>query len=66
MFLSGGFEIVGFGDLRELTWSTDLEKGVNKLTLPLSAVAVAGGQLVVRLEHEGTTREFRVDLNITG
>jgi hypothetical protein len=64
--LSGGFEIVGFGEQKELTWSIDLEKGVNKLTLPLSAVGAAGGQLVVRLEHEGTQREFRVNLNITG
>ncbi len=64
--LYGGFEIVGFGAQRELTWSTDLEKGVNKLTLPLSAVEAASGQVLVRLEHEGTHREFRIELNITG
>ena len=64
--LYGGFEIVGFGEQRELTWNTDLEKGVNKLTLPLSAVEAASGEVVVRLEHEGTHREFRIELNITG
>lgn len=64
--LSGGFEIVGFGMQRDLSWTTDLEKGLNRLTLPLLAVDNTGGHLVVRLEHEGTMRVFRVDLKIPG
>jgi len=64
--LAGGVEIVGFGDRRELSWSTDLEKGVNRLALPLLAVDGSGGHLIVRLEHEGTERIFRVDLKATG
>ena len=66
VFISGGFEFVGFGERRELSWNTDLEKGVNKLTLPLEAVEAAAGQLLVRLELDGTLREFRVDLSIKG
>jgi len=64
--LSGGFEIVGFGMQRELSWITDLEKGVNRLALPLLAVDDTGGHLVVRLQHEGTMRIFRVDLKMPG
>jgi len=64
VLLSGGIEIVGLGAQRELSWNTDLQKGVNKLTLPLTAVDLAKGYLIVRLEHEGTQRVFRVDLNI--
>ncbi|MFT5502076.1 MAG: hypothetical protein ACI88G_002218 [Woeseiaceae bacterium] len=64
VLLSGGIEIVGLGAQRELSWNTDLQKGVNKLTLPLTAVDLAEGHLIVRLEHEGTQRIFRVDLKI--
>jgi len=62
--LSGGFEIVGFGEQQTLSWNTDLEKGVNKLTLPISAIGSGKGLLLVRLEHEGVERVFRVQLNI--
>lgn len=64
--LSGDFEIAGFGKQRELSWTTDLEKGVNKLALPLLAVGDTDGHLIVRLEHEGTHRVFRVNLNLSG
>ena len=64
VLLSGGIEIVGLGAQRELSWNTDLQKGVNKLTLPITAVDLADGHLIVRLEHEGTQRIFRVDLKI--
>jgi hypothetical protein len=62
--LSGGFEIVGFGEQQTLSWNTDLEKGVNKLTLPISAIGSGTGLLLVRLEHDGVGREFRVQLNV--
>ena len=62
--LSGGFEIVGFGEQQTLSWNTDLEKGVNKLTLPISAIGSGKGLLLVRIEHEGVERVFSVQLNI--
>ena len=64
--LSGDFEFAGFGKQRELSWTTDLEKGVNRLALPLLAVGETEGHLIVRLEHEGTRRVFRLDLNLSG
>ncbi len=66
ILLSGGFEIAGFGKQRELSWTTDLAKGVNRLALPLFAVSDSEGHLIVRLEHEGTRRVFRVNLNLSG
>jgi hypothetical protein len=64
--LAGDFEIAGFGEQRELSWTTDLDKGVNKLALPLLAVGDTEGHLIVRLEHDGTRRIFRVNLNLSG
>ena len=64
--LSNGFEIAGFGEQRTLSWTTDLEAGVNKLSLPISAISEVDGQLLVHLEHEGTKRTFRVELKVAG
>lgn len=63
--LSDGFGIDGYGE-RTLSWQTDLAAGVNKLTLPIVATAAGTGQLVVRLEHEGSERLFRVNLEAKG
>jgi len=64
--LSEGFEIAGFAGQRTLSWVADLDRGVNKLTLPVAALDTVDGELVVRLEHEGTTREFRLALKVAG
>ena len=37
VFLSGGVELAGFGSKREISWTTDLEQGVNQLQLPVVA-----------------------------
>jgi hypothetical protein len=63
MTLSGDFEIAGFGQQQSLSWNTDLKQGVNKLTLPISAIGSGTGLLLVRLEHEGVERVFSVRLN---
>ena len=64
VMLSGGVAIDGFENRRELTWSDDLDAGVNKLTLPLYAIGDAGGQVVVRLSHPDSEQIFVVDLNL--
>ena len=64
--LTDGFGIAGYGEERTLSWQTDLRSGVNKLTLPIVATATGTGQLVVRLEHEGSERLFRIDLQAKG
>lgn len=62
IILSGGIELEGYGDRRELTWTSDLSVGVNRLRLPLIAVDSAGGQMVVRLSHPDSEQVFVVQL----
>ena len=66
VFLSGGVELAGFGNKREISWSTNLEQGVNQLTLPVVATSLDGGSLLVRLDHDGVQKVFRVNLKIQG
>jgi len=62
--LAGDVEVEGFDGLHELTWSDDLEAGVNKLTLPLRAVGDNVGQVVVRLSHPQSEQMFVVKLKL--
>ena len=65
VFLAGGVELAGYGNKREISWTTDLEKGVNQLQLPVVATDLHGGSLVVRLDHEGEQKVFLVNLKIS-
>ena len=62
ILLSGGIEIDGYGHRRELSWTTDLQAGINRLSLPVLAVDAAGGQMVVRLDHPDSEQMFVVRL----
>ncbi|MDH4107920.1 MAG: zf-HC2 domain-containing protein [Gammaproteobacteria bacterium] len=66
ILLAGDVELDGFGSRRELTWNTDLEAGVNKLTLPVRAIGAEGGQLVVRMSHPQSEQVYVVNLKIDG
>lgn len=60
--LNGAIELAGFGDQREVTWSTDLARGVNQLTLPVVVRGPTGGQLTVEVQHGIKRRQFVVDV----
>jgi len=62
IMLSGGIELDGYGHRRELSWTTDLEAGINRLSLPVVAIDAAGGQIVVRLDHPDSDQMFVVRL----
>lgn len=62
--LSGGIELDGYGSRRELTWTADLTRGVNRLTLPIMAINAMGGQLLVQVEHENRRKTLRVELRV--
>jgi len=64
VMLAGDVEVEGYGHLRELTWTDDLEAGVNKLTLPLRAIGADVGQVVVRLNHPDSQQVFVVELKL--
>ena len=62
ILLSGNVAIDGYGDRRELAWTTDLKAGVNRLSLPVMAIDSTGGQVVVRLDHPDSEQVFVVQL----
>ena len=64
ILLSGDVEIDGFIDRNELSWTDDLEPGVNQLTLPVRAIGERGGQMVVRLSHPDSEQIFVVQLKL--
>jgi len=62
ILLTGGIELDGYHDQRELTWTSDLDAGVNRLSLPIVATEQGGGQMVVRLSHPDSEQMFVVQL----
>ena len=64
ILLSGSVEIDGYGPRRELSWTENLEKGVNRLSLPVIASGFEGGQMVVRLAHPQSEQVFVVRLQV--
>lgn len=62
ILLSGDVEIEGYGMQRELVWSENLDAGVNRLTLPVLASGLGGGQMVVRMSHPLSEQLFVINL----
>ena len=60
--LYGGIELDGYATQRHLSWTTDLEAGVNRLALPIIALDETGGQVIVRLDHPDSHQEFLVQV----
>lgn len=64
--LTGGVGLQGFAGQRELRWMTDLDRGVNQLTLPLVGLDASGGQVSVEVHHGTKQRTFVIDVQPTG
>lgn len=64
--LTGGVRLAGFDDRSVVSWRTDLDQGVNRLTLPLVAVGPGSGQVLVEVEHASKRQIFVVDVGIDG
>ena len=62
IILAGNVDLDGFRGQRELSWSENLDAGVNRLSLPLIATGMAGGQVIVRLDHPQSEQVFVIDL----
>ena len=60
--LTGDLGLDGFDGQRELRWTTDLDRGVNQLTLPIVALGTHGGQVLVEVQHGDKRRAFVVDV----
>ena len=62
ILLAGGVELEGYGAQRELNWTSDLKRGVNRLSLPVVAVDGNGGRVVVRLSHPKSEQLYVIRL----
>ena len=60
--LSGAVSLGGYPGQQELLWRTNLNPGINQLTLPVIATGAAGGQVLVEVIHGGKRRTFLVDV----
>jgi hypothetical protein len=60
--LRGAVALDGYEGQRELRWQTDLDRGVNQLTLPVVALAASGGQVLVEVTHGDKRRTFVLDV----
>lgn len=60
--LRGGVELDGYAGQRELRWSTNLDRGINQLMLPVVAIDAGGGQVLVELTHGDKRRTFVLDV----
>jgi len=64
--LRGEIALDGFDGQREVSWRTDLDRGVNQLTLPLIGLHAGSGQVLVEVQHGDKRRSFVVDVLTTG
>lgn len=60
--LRGALALDGYASQRELRWSTDLDRGINQLTLPVVAIDASGGQVLVEVTHADKRRTFVLDV----
>lgn len=60
--LRGAVALDGYAGQRELRWSTDLDRGMNQLTLPVVAIDASGGQVLVEVTHGDKRRAFVLDV----
>jgi anti-sigma factor RsiW len=62
VLLSGAVGLGGYPGQRELQWRTNLDAGINQLSLPVVATGAEGGQVLVEVIHAGKRRTFLVDV----
>lgn len=63
VLLTGAVSLVGFESQSEIHWLTDLDAGINMLSLPVTMEAVEGGQLFVEIEYADHQKTFVINLN---
>jgi hypothetical protein len=64
--LRGAIDLEGYEGQRDIRWATDLERGMNELTLPVVALSQGGGQLIVEVYHGDKNKTFLVDVRAQG
>jgi len=64
--LTGGVRLAGYSNRNELSWQTDLDEGVNRLSLPIVAIDGKGGRVLVEVVHASKHQVFVVDVGVDG
>lgn len=64
VLLVGGIGLDRFEDRSVIDWRTDLDAGVNHLTLPVVALDRTGGELFVEVEHNRKRKVFAVHVDV--
>ncbi len=62
--LPRGIELLGYSGRRELSWTTDLERGKNVLRLPLVGHDLIDETIIARLEHPSGTKTFQLKVTV--
>lgn len=64
VLVSGGIDLVGFGERREVQWQTDLDAGTNMLSLPIIAHSLEDGRLTALVAHDDRSRRIDVEVRV--
>lgn len=64
LLMPASLELKGFKGRRELAWQGRLQQGSNLLSLPLVPLEAAHGTVVVKIEHQNVSKEYRVDISV--
>jgi hypothetical protein len=59
-----GLELQGYSGRRQLVWRGKLESGENLLSLPVVAVQDKASTLVMRIEYQNASKEYRVNVDV--
>ena len=62
--VTGSIGLAGYGEQREIEWTTSLTQGANLLSLPVFARTAGDGLVVAEIEHEGRTRRLSLALHV--
>lgn len=59
--LSDNLELAGFGNKKQINWTTGLRKGVNVIALPVVGIAKGKGDITTRIQLNGKEKVMRIN-----
>lgn len=62
--LPDNIDLVDYPGQRQLSWTTNIGKGKNLISLPIKAIHAGNIALITRIEHENRHKEHRVNLTV--
>ena len=56
--ISDNLAIRGYGSQKNISWNTSLNKGINVIALPVSAIALGDGEITTHIRLNGKEKIF--------